>query len=146
LQNLALIALGKGEFDQAARYLSQSAQLQSSAPDHPRDLYTRLLVAHLVYQAKRSFRRREILFPRFCTIRPLRFACLGAQESLAQLHALQGKPALAEREFSESIRKIARARDALEHEDFRLSFLSSAIRFYDAYIDFLIGRTDRSMH
>src|SRR6266404_252002 len=126
LQNLALIALGKGEFYQAARYLSQSAQLQSSAPDHPRDLYTRLLAAHLAVKkndlsaAAKSY--SEILHD------PSAPASLAweAQESLAQLHALQGKTALAEREFSESIRKIAKARDALEHEDFRLSFLSSA--------------------
>jgi len=110
LQNLALIALGKGEFDQAARYLSQSAQLQSSAPDHPRDLYTRLLAAHLAVKkndlsaAAKSY--SEILHD------PSAPASLAweAQESLAQLHALQGKTALAEREFSESIRKRSKRR------------------------------------
>jgi len=33
--------------------------------------------------------------------------------------------------FSLAIATITHARDSIEHEDFRLSFLSSAIRFYD---------------
>jgi hypothetical protein len=48
-----------------------------------------------------------------------------------------GKTVLADREFRESINTISRAWNELQHEEFRLSFLSSAIRSYDAYVNFL---------
>lgn len=63
-----------------------------------------------------------------------------AQAGLAQVYALRNLPNKAEREFQESISTISKAWGEIEHEEFKFSFLSSAIRFYDAYVNFLIDR------
>ena len=140
LQNLALVALARGEFAQAQRDLSEATQRENPAPDHARQLYTRLIAAHLATKTQ-NLSEAEYSYSEIAsdTQAPasLRWE---AQASLAQVHAAQGKSSLAEGEFNASIDTISKARDALQHEDFRLSFLSSAIRFYNAYVDFLIAQ------
>jgi CHAT domain-containing protein len=49
-----------------------------------------------------------------------------------------GQSAKAEAEFRRSVAEIEAARSSVRAEDLRLSFLSSAITFYNDYIDFLI--------
>jgi CHAT domain-containing protein len=140
LQNLALVALGKGQFAQVQRDLNEATQLENLAPDHARQLYTRLIAAHLATKTQ-NLHEAEYSYSAIAndTHAPtsLRWE---AQACLAQVHAAQSKFSLAEREFNASIDTISKARDALQHEDFRLSFLSSAIRFYKAYVDFLIAQ------
>jgi len=140
LQNLALVAQARDQTDPATEFLAQAEHLQITAPDYARDLYTRLIAAHL------ALARRDLkyAYDSFTTVvreskapASIRWE---AQAGLAEVYAAQGKASLAEREFNESISTITKARDALEHEEFRLSFLSSAIRFYDAYVNFLIAQ------
>lgn len=140
LQNLALVAQARDQLDPAREFLSQAEHLQNTAPDYARDLYTKLIAAHLAL-ARRDF---TFAYDSFSAVvreskapASIRWE---AQAGLAEVYAAQGKTSLAEREFNESISTIAKARDALEHEEFRLSFLSSAIRFYDAYVNFLIAQ------
>jgi CHAT domain-containing protein len=140
LQNLALIALGKNAFAQAETFLSEASRLELSAPDHPRDLYTQLISAHLAAKNANLLRAEQLYSAILHDAASPASVLWEAQASLAQVHAEQGKNSLAEREFRDSIGRIAKARESLEHEDFRLSFLSSAIRFYDAYVNFLIAQ------
>jgi len=140
LQNLALIALGKNAFAQAETFLSEASRLELSAPDHPRDLYTQLISAHLAAKNANLLRAEQLYSAILHDAASPASVLWEAQASLAQVHAEQGKNSLAEREFRDSISRIAKARESLEHEDFRLSFLSSAIRFYDAYVNFLIAQ------
>jgi CHAT domain-containing protein/tetratricopeptide (TPR) repeat protein len=140
LQNLAVIAWQKGDLALAERHLDEALQLESDAPDHARQLYSRLIAGHLASRtnnlalAESSF-AAIILDPQSPT--SLRWE---AQASLAQVHAAQGRSTIAEREFDKAISTIAKAQRELQHEEFRLSFLSSAIRFYNAYVDFLIAQ------
>jgi len=140
LQNLALVALAKNEFKKAKTHLDEALEFERSAPDHQRELYTRLISANL--EAKTgNISESEISYSRILADpncpSSVRWE---AQAGLAQVHVVQGKAEVAEREFAESIRTISKAHTALQHEDFRISFLSSAIRFYDAYINFLIDQ------
>ncbi len=140
LQNLAVVNIEKGHFPEAQREVDETSLLEKSAPDRPRELYTLLLAAQLAAktgnlpQAARSYER---IAGDTLAATSLRWE---AQASLAQVHAMLGKNALAEREFGEAISTIAKAQRELQHEEFRLSFLSSAIRFYNAYVDFLIAQ------
>jgi hypothetical protein len=114
--------------------------MESVSPDSQREIYTRLIRAHL--SAKGGlFEQADRLFSTLAhdpqSPMSVRWE---AQAGRAQIHAAEGKHAIAEREFRESTDTISKARGALQHEDFRLSFLSSAIRFYDAYVNFLIDR------
>ena len=139
LQNLALVALGTGEFAQVQRDLNEATQLENPAPDHARQLYTGLIAAHLATRTQ-NLSEAEYSYSAIASdTRAPTSLRWEAQASLAQVHAAQGKFSLAEREFNASIDTISKARDALQHEDFRLSFLSSAIRFYNAYVYLLVG-------
>jgi CHAT domain-containing protein len=63
-----------------------------------------------------------------------------AEARLARVYADAGESANAEAEFRRSVAVVEAARSSVKKEDLRLSFLSSAIEFYDDYIDFLISQ------
>jgi len=140
LQNIALAEIQKEEFSAVQQELNEIIRLESGAHNHTRELYSRLLEGHLAAKAL-NFSTAENLYSKIL-LDPLATTSLRweAQASLAQVNAAQGRASLAEREFDASIDTISKARDALQHEEFRLSFLSSAIRFYNAYVDFLISQ------
>ena len=62
-----------------------------------------------------------------------------AEAQLADAYAAHGDLANADREFRRSIATVETARSSVKTEEFRLSFLSSAIAVYGDYIDFLAG-------
>ena len=47
---------------------------------------------------------------------------------------------LADQQFRKSLNTINQARGFLNHEEYRLTFLSSVISFYDDYVAFLVSR------
>lgn len=139
-QNLALVAIQEGQYEEAHRRLEDAVQSNASTRDFKREQYNRLLSSQLDLREKQFDPAARKLVelaadPRLPT--SLRWE---AQAGLAQVHAAQGKNALAEKEFAQSVRTISGARDAIVHEEFRLSFLSSAIRFYDEYVNFLLSQ------
>ncbi len=137
LQNLALIAIHRGLLEAAAIELDEAIRLESSAPDARREIYSRLIAAHLA-EKKGNFSIAESAYLQILGNKASPTSVLWeAQAGLAQLHASQGKNKLAEQEFNRSISTISNAQESIEHEDFRLSFLSSSIRFYDEYVNFL---------
>ena len=140
LQNLTLVVLERNQLDLAQRHLDEVASLESSPPDHPRELYSRIIASYLA-QKRGKFSQAERWLLNISrddqTPTSLRWEALSA---IATAHATGGKTILAEREFRESISTISKAEDSIQHEEFRLSFLSNAIRFYHAYIGFLIAQ------
>jgi len=66
-----------------------------------------------------------------------------AQNSLAKLLESEGRTSTADIQYREALATVEHARAAIQHEDFRLPFLSNAAHLYDDYIDFLIrqGKT-----
>jgi len=140
LQNLALISLARKQFDAARKNIDDALRREAPAPDHTRELYTRLIAADLAANTG-SFAKAETSYVEIiadsASPASVRWE---AQAGLAQTHAARGKLILAEREFTQAINTISAARDSIQHEDFRLSFLSSAIRFYDQYVNFLLSQ------
>jgi CHAT domain-containing protein len=140
LHNLALVAMENGKVADAEQDTEEAARLGNSSPEQPRDLYTRLIAAHVAARRNR-LAEAESVFRQISldtqSPTPVRWE---AEAGLAEVHAAQGKNVAAEREFSEAISTIAKAQRELQHEEFRLSFLSSAIRFYNAYVDFLVAQ------
>jgi len=140
LQTLALVSLARNQFDSARESIEEALRLEKFAPDHPRELYTRLIGAQLYFKtadypkAEASY---SVVLRDPASATSVRWEALAG---LAEVHAAQGKTVAAEREFGESISTIAKAQRDLQHEEFRLSFLSSAIRFYNAYVEFLIAQ------
>ncbi len=140
LQNLAVVTIQTGQFPSAQRELQEAFQLSKIAPDVKRDLYTQLLTAHLAARARDLLKAGQIYYAIIHAPRTPTSLRWEAQAGLAEVYAAEGKTLAAEREFNEAISTIAKAQRELQHEEFRLSFLSSSIRFYDAYVDFLIAQ------
>ena len=63
-----------------------------------------------------------------------------SQARLASVYAKERRIAEAEREFRRCLRTVDEAREEVQREESRLSFLSGAISFYGEYIDFLISQ------
>src|SRR5258708_15727352 len=63
-----------------------------------------------------------------------------AEAGVAQVWDDQGRFVEAERQYLKAINTIERARHSVNHDELRLSFLSSVIAVYGEYIDFLIRR------
>lgn len=136
--NLALIALAKNLVAEAQEDVDEAIQLESAAPDQSQRLYIELIGAQ-VAMATDNLERAEGAYSKLIadSLAPVSLRW-EAQAGLAQVHAAQGKIAWAEKEFQGSISTISQAWNAIEHEEFRLSFLTSAIRFYGAYVNYLI--------
>jgi len=140
LQLLATISLAKEKFTEAGKYLAEAAVLEGTNPYHPRASYTDLVKAQLAASKQESANAEKIYSAIVQDSQAPTSIRWQAQAGLAQVYAAQGRLALAENAFQSSIQAISKARDALQHEDFQLSFLSNAIRFYGAYVNFLIYR------
>ena len=138
LNTLSEIALATERMDLAEKYNLEALGIEKAGLDQF-GIASSTIIAGRIEARKKQYREAERTFQSIIgdheVETPLRWQ---AQAYLAQTHVSEGNALLAEREFRESIRTIAKARGALQHEEFRLSFLSSAIEFYDAYVNFLI--------
>jgi CHAT domain-containing protein len=140
LQTIALVALQKGQYRDAAEQLAEAESLETPAPNRQRQLYTRLIAAQISVRTQ-DFSRAEGIYSELLRDPVSRMSLRWeAQAGLAIIHAAQGKAEVAEKEFRESISEFSKAWRDIEQEEYRLSFLSSAIRFYDAYVGFLIAQ------
>ncbi len=139
-ENLALVALQNGQFSLARERLALAEQSNSPHPDFKHTQYDKLLGAQLDFR-ENKLDNAALVFSQLLTDKTVPTSLRWeAQATLAQVLAAQKRSALAEKQFAAAIATISRAQDALLHEDFRLSFLSSAIRFYDEYVNFLLAQ------
>jgi CHAT domain-containing protein len=140
LQDLALIALAKDQISLAQEHIDEVLRLESKAPDQSQKLYTRLIAADVAAKAGNLSQAEQAYS--LIVRDPQSPVSLQweAQAGLAEVHVAQGKTRDAEREFGEAISTIAKAQRELLQEEFRLSFLSSAIRFYNAYENFFLAQ------
>jgi len=143
LNNLSFTALEQGQFDLADQYNREALELVRKGHDPFGEPYA-ISVSGRIAAGRKDYRTAESLFRQVIqdarAEKPVHWE---AQASLARVYADENKPALAERQFRDAMQTIEEARSSLEREEFRLSFLSGAIGFYDDYIGFLSaeGRT-----
>jgi CHAT domain-containing protein len=138
LNSASDVALATGHDKIAEKYNQEALGIEKAGLDQF-GVVSSTIIAGRIAASKKQYREAEKAFQK--VIRdpgvetPQRWE---AQAGLAQVHAAMGHMALAEREFSKSVSIINKAWNDLQREEFRLSYLSSAIRFYDAYVNFLI--------
>ena len=138
LNTLSTLELGNRRVDLAEGFNRQAVETERGGKDQYGVANTQLLAAQIA-TVRGNFSIAEQIFKRVSTDGHAGTALhWQAQAGLAQIYALRNLPDKAEREFRGSISTISKAWDEIEHEEFKLSFLSSAIRFYDAYVNFLI--------
>src|SRR5262249_17453733 len=65
---------------------------------------------------------------------------LQAQSGLAELLVKMNQPDRADAQFRAAIALVERTRSDLTRDEYKLSYLSSLILFYQRYVDFLVSR------
>jgi CHAT domain-containing protein/Tfp pilus assembly protein PilF len=140
LNDLAEISIETGQMDLAEKYADEAFAIEQAGLDQTGVLETQL-VRGRIEENKHDFARAEESFrgliqnPKADTSQKWE-----AEARLARVYADEGLAAKAENEFRRSLGTIEMARSSVRTEEFRLSFLSSAITFYSDYIEFLISR------
>lgn len=140
LNTLSEIAVATGRLGDAEKFNREATDIENAGLDQFGTNYSQLIAGRIKggkhdYQAAETAYRKVLADPKAET--PLKWE---AHARLAEVHAAQHRPAKAEREFNVAIQTVQNARDSVQSNEFRVSFLSSAIEFYDAYVNFLIDQ------
>ena len=147
LNDLSAVELQLGRVDLAERHNIEALEIEGTGSDKSGILDSQLVRAriqafrHNPVEAERIF-RAVIQNPK--ADKPQVWE---AQARLAKAADQAGKPVQAQKEYREAIATVETARQSLNRDEFRLTFLSSAIEFYDDYVDFLVahGRSNDAL-
>lgn len=138
LNALALLSVKTDHIDEASNYTQQALGLAHSVRDRADEVYA-LLAKGLIAARSQDQATAEKLFLEVAndpaSDTSLRWE---AQNSVAKLLESEGRTGDAAVQYREALATVERARAAIQHEDFRLPFLSNAVHIYDDYIAFLI--------
>jgi len=148
LNDLSVVQLQIGHVDLAERYNSEALEMERNGSDKSGILDSQLVKARI-----QAFRHQSLAAERdFLTViqspKADKPQVWEAQARLAKTFDQAGKSGQAQKEYREAIGTIEAARQSLNRDEFRLTFLSSAIEFYDDYVDFLVahGRSDEALN
>ena len=147
LNALALLSIKTDHIDDASEYTRQALDLAHDVGDRGDELYARLAKG-LIAARSQDQATAEKLFLEVAhdsaSDTSLRWE---AQNSLAKLLESEGRTSAADVQYREALTTVENARAAIQHEDFRLPFLSNAAHLYDDYINFLIkqGKTGAAL-
>src|SRR5712692_4659373 len=148
VNNLAEIAIEKKQFDDAERYNREALELERSSQDRTWKLHFPYNQAGIAEGRGQLGQARTLLQQ---VVRgsiddfSLRWM---AQAKLARVYAGLRQPVLAEEQFRNALATFDQARSLLTVEEYKLTFLTSALRFYNDYLEFLVqrGRIAEALH
>jgi CHAT domain-containing protein/tetratricopeptide (TPR) repeat protein len=140
LDVLARVALLTGRLDDATKFNRRAADIEKTGEDQSQIIYSQLISGRIAvekhdYPVALAALRRVLTDPKSET--RLKWE---AHVRVAEVYAAQGLAAKAESEFAAAVRIFQNARDSIQDNELRVSFLSNAIEFYQAYVAFLIGQ------
>jgi CHAT domain-containing protein len=139
LNNLAAVALESKKYDLAQKYTREAMDLERSVEDRT-VLFDSIINQGRIAAGRAEYPEAEELFKHVISDSreddSLRWE---AETYLAGLYASEGNTALAEAQYRKALSTIDTARSGLSKEEHRLSFLTTATRFYNDYIDFLVS-------
>jgi len=138
LNTLTEITLHTDRLTEAERYNDEALKMVEEGRDKFGTIDSLLMAGH-VAEAQKHFSEAEDFFQRVLgnpTAETRRR--WEAEAGLAQVWDDQGRFVEAERQYLRAINTIERARRSVNHNELRLSFLSSGIAVYGGYIDFLV--------
>ena len=147
LRVLARLALQTGELDKASEYAERALKMSQQSGSHADELYPFLAQGQIAARrgnstvAQQTFEAVEK--DKSCPP----FLKWEAEHSLARLYEGENQPDSADREYRSALTTFEEARDAVDHGEFQLSFLTNASRIYDDYVHFLVvrGKTDEAL-
>jgi CHAT domain-containing protein len=135
---LSNIEIVTGQLARADEHNREALELSRSTGDHAGEM-TSMLVAGRIEAGRKQYHRAEELLTRVIHD-PSASAALRweVEARLAKVYDEENQPGKAEQEYKRSITTIQTARRSIQEDELRLAFLSSAIDFYDDYVDFLM--------
>jgi CHAT domain-containing protein len=140
MNSLSETELQLGRTESAKKYYEEATHLEQDSPDRSELLTSELIrgnidaTEHDYDHAEKRF-REVIEDPKADKSQKWE-----AEAGVARIYARTGQSAKAEVEFRRCVSLVEAVRSSVQAEALRLSFLSSAITFYDDYIDFLVSR------
>jgi CHAT domain-containing protein len=146
LSDLAMASIGAKDFDAAERYNDEALRVKKSLPGGS-DFHARINRARImagrndVTGAERAYRS---LFEEQ-SANPTDM--LDAESGLAELLVKKGDMPKADAQFRSALALIERQRASLARDEYKLSYFSGLIRFYQDYVDFLVanGQTAKAL-
>jgi len=140
LNYLSQMALESGSIDTAEKYNTEASALQHAGLDQLGVLKS-TLISGRIETSKHHFTAAEQSFKSVIQNPGAESSLRWEAESrLAKVYEDMDQPAKAEQEFRKSIETIDTVRSSVKSEEFRMSFLSSAVAFYNDFISFLISQ------
>jgi CHAT domain-containing protein len=140
LNNLALVELSEGNYDEAERDNRESLALKRATGDRGAELNS-ILTDGRIAEGKKDYKRAESDWGEVIGDRSadssLRWQ---AEAAMAETYAVEKRTVDAQTHFLRAMATIDAARSAVKREEFRLSFLSGTISFYDDYIGFFVAQ------
>ena len=142
LCDLATASMDMGDFREAEGYNNQALALQQQMQNPVERLYPLLNAAQLAASTNKMEEARS----RYRSILGAAQAQSGirdpeiileARSGLARLLVKAGRPAEAGAQWRKTLALVNSTRAALTHDEHRLTYLSSLIRFYQDYVDYL---------
>ena len=139
LNALAGINLDTGKTDSAERYFQEASAIDPSKIDAEAALDTAIVRARIEQDRGDDSAAEQSWKAIAADARSDSSQKWEAQVRLATIYARQGRDAAAEHQYRQVLATVGQARSSVKNEELRLSFLSSAIAFYDEYIGFLVA-------
>jgi len=138
LNDLTEIELRNNRVIEAEKFNREARQLAQAGLDHfgTRQsllLSARIEIARQQFSRAQDFLQRVLNDPNAET--PVQWE---AERDLATIKEQQGHITEADRGYRQALDRIEASRSSINHEDLRMSFLSTGIEVYGDYIDFLI--------
>jgi CHAT domain-containing protein len=144
--NLASANVDLGDWDEADRFNSEATRLKEGGRSG--DLIHNTLVAGEIALGRGRLDEAARRFDETLAA-PRSEASVGwsAHEGLAEIAVARSEPDVASRHFEAALDMIEKTRSDLQTTDYKLTFLTRLIRFYQEYVDALVdqGRFDRAL-
>lgn len=145
--NLAVVALDQGRFQDAAASAGEALRLKRELHDLAREQYSKVVLGQ-ISAARGDYQEAEALYRQVLGSSHADTAIRWtAQATLAQLAAKMQHPAQADAEYREAIALMEQSYSELRLAEHRISFFSSLDQFQDQYLDLLVssGRSTRAL-
>jgi CHAT domain-containing protein/predicted negative regulator of RcsB-dependent stress response len=140
LSDLATVSISRKDFDAAQRYNDEAIEIRRRNPSNPYGFYPRLNQA-MIAAGRKDFTQAEQLYrAEIASPSDDQTPGLEAESGLADLLIQKGEMPRAAVEFRAAIARIEQQRVGLKQDESKLSYLSSLIRFYQHYVDFLVSQ------
>jgi CHAT domain-containing protein/tetratricopeptide (TPR) repeat protein len=137
--NLATAHAELGEWSEAERFNDEAVRL-GRAGRSVKPVYFTLNAARIAL-GRADFERARTLFEHALTASEGTPAVIwSAHAGLARVATAEGQPERAARHFEAALQTIETTRSSLLKTEFRLSFLTQLIEFYQVYVDALVGQ------